>query len=82
MVLLRRKRWGNAGETSGETSGKIINLIKKNQDLTIPELAEIIGVTERSIERNIEQLKKDELVKRIGAAKGGYWQIINKKRKK
>lgn len=36
-----------------KTSGKIIEFMRKNSLITIPELAEKIGVTERSVQRNI-----------------------------
>nr|WP_319573672.1 winged helix-turn-helix transcriptional regulator [uncultured Draconibacterium sp.] len=61
-------------QTSGKTSGKILELVKENKYISIPEMAKIIGVSERSIERNIENLKNDDLLKRVGPAKGGYWK--------
>ena len=63
-------------KTSGKTSGKIIELINSNMNISIPEMAETIGVSERSIERNIENLKKKGLLQRVGPAKGGYWLVI------
>ncbi len=60
-----------------KSSGKIIRLLKENSKLTIPEMSKIIDVTERSIERNIENLKKKNVLKRIGPDKGGHWEIIN-----
>ena len=73
-----------SGEVSGKTSGKttqktrekIFELMKSNRKITIPELALEIGVTERSIERNIQKLQKDGILERIGPAKGGYWKIL------
>ncbi len=38
-------------------------------------LSIFIGVTERSIERNIQKLQKEGKLKRIGIAKGGHWQV-------
>lgn len=38
-----------------KTSGKIFALIKENNCVTIPELAEKIGVTERTVERNLQK---------------------------
>lgn len=32
--------------------------------------------TERSVERNISQLQQHEKLRRIGPAKGGYWEVI------
>ncbi|MCK4678243.1 MAG: putative DNA binding domain-containing protein [Bacteroidales bacterium] len=63
--------------TSGKTSGKILEMIKENREITIPELGEIIGVTERSIERNIQKLQKENKLQRIGPAKGGYWKVLD-----
>ena len=66
-----------SGKMSGKTSGKIIELILQNASITIPEMALKIGITERSIERNIQKLQTEGKLKRIGPAKGGYWQVIH-----
>ena len=42
-------------KTSGKTSGKILVAICDDHSKTIPELSSLIGVTERSIERNIRE---------------------------
>ena len=62
-------------KTSGKTSGKILAALKQDRYLTIPDLASMIGVTERSIERNIRKLQEQNQVRRIGPAKGGYWEV-------
>jgi len=63
-------------ETSVKTSVKIFEAIESNDRITIPELAEIIGVTTRSIERNIQNLQQEGKLVRIGSAKGEHWKII------
>ncbi len=63
-------------ETSVKTSVKIVEAIKTNDRITIPELAEIVDVTERSIERNIQNLQQNGKLVRIGPDKGGHWKII------
>jgi ATP-dependent DNA helicase RecG len=65
-----------SGKTSGKTSGKIIILMSENINITIPELASLICVTERSIERSIQALQKSKKLERIGPAKGGYWKVL------
>jgi len=62
--------------TSGKTSGKILAYIRENPDITIPELSLLLEITERSVERNISQLQKDNKLLRIGPAKGGHWKVI------
>jgi len=44
-----------------------------------PEMALQIGITERSVERNIRKLQTEGKLKRVGPAKGGYWMVINNK---
>ena len=59
-----------------KTLGKILDILKQEEHLTIPELARLIGVTERSIERNIRKLLAQGLLRRIGPAKGSHWKVI------
>lgn len=66
-----------AGTTpSGKMSGKIVRLIAEKSDITIPELAVRLKRTERTIERLINRLKADEIIGRIGPAKGGHWEVL------
>ncbi|MCK4357240.1 MAG: putative DNA binding domain-containing protein [Candidatus Cloacimonetes bacterium] len=59
-----------------KTGVNIIALIKENPLITIPELAEKIGLTVKGVEWNIKKLKEKGKLKRIGPAKGGYWKIV------
>ena len=63
------------GKTSGKTSGKILAALKQDGNLTIPELASLIGATERSIARNIKELQEQGQLRRMGPAKGGHWEV-------
>ena len=65
----------SSGKTSGKTSGKILVAVRQNARITITELAVLIGIAERSVERNIQKLQNEGLLRRIGPAKGGYWEI-------
>lgn len=49
-----------------------------NKYITIPELAELVEITERSVERNIVKLREQEKVERIGSTKSGYWRVSDK----
>ena len=63
-------------ESSEKTSEKIISEILKNTYVTISELADLTGVTTRSVERNLKKLQDSGVLKRIGPAKGGHWEVI------
>lgn len=74
---IERKLSGNASvKMSGKTSEKTLSLLKSNGNFTIPQLSDQIGVTTRSIERNLRELQKAGRPKRIGPAKGGFWEAI------
>ena len=51
-------------------------MIQSNPFITIPELATICSVNEKTIKRDIQQLKTRNLLTRIGPDKGGYWKVI------
>ncbi|MCK5146743.1 winged helix-turn-helix transcriptional regulator, partial [bacterium] len=61
---------------SVKTSVKILTAMQKKSSVTIPELADLIGVTERSIERNIRKLQDDSRLRRVGPDKGGHWEVL------
>ena len=58
-----------------ETQKKIIALLIENPKITMPVVAETLGMTKRSVESNISQLKKAGLVEREGARKNGSWVV-------
>ena len=59
-----------------KSSIMILELVYNNPAITIPEMASIIGITQRGIEKNIKKLKGQNLVQRIDGEKGGYWKLI------
>ncbi len=62
-------------KVSEKTSEKILREIRNNRDVTIAELSLVIGVTTRSVERNLKKLQESGLVARVGPAKGGHWVV-------
>ena len=61
---------------SEKTPEKILLHIKRNNQITILELSERIGVTKRTIERNLQKLQEHEKIVRVGSTKSGYWKIL------
>jgi len=60
---------------SGKVSGKILAAVRRNPGVTIPELAKLARVSTRTVERNLQQLQERSLLRRIGPAKGGHWEL-------
>jgi ATP-dependent DNA helicase RecG len=65
-------------KTVEKTVEKILDAIKSNPKITQNELAEITGLTRRGIEWNLAKLKEKGIIERIGPAKGGHWEVIEK----
>ena len=53
---------------------KIIAAIKNNPHITQDELSEAVGIARLNIIKNMKKLQEQNLIKRIGADKNGYWQ--------
>ncbi len=63
------------GEGSEKSSEKIVALIKENKSISAREMAAIIGISQRAVEKQLATLKKEKHIKRVGGAKGGHWEI-------
>ncbi len=55
---------------------KIIEIITKNRDITIAQLASLLGVTDKTIKRDIVKLKEQHRLTRVGSVKSGHWEIV------
>ncbi len=69
-------RQKSSPKSSPKSSLKIVLCMQADKNITIPEIAEQIGITERGVKKQISKLKADGKITRVGPAKGGYWKII------
>ncbi|MBO7575139.1 MAG: winged helix-turn-helix transcriptional regulator [Bacteroidales bacterium] len=65
----------NQGKTRVKTRIKIREIIGRNPEVTIQEMAKEIGVTPKTIEWHIAKMKGVE-VEREGPANGGHWILL------
>ena len=64
--------------TRQKTSDKIIEMIKKDPQITAPQIAMELGISTRGVEKNLRQLRETGTLKRVGSPTfGGYWEIVN-----
>jgi ATP-dependent DNA helicase RecG len=61
---------------SQKSSQKIMDFMQGNPMITIAELTESVGITDRAIKKQIEKLKAEGRVRRIGPDKGGHWEVV------
>ena len=69
------KNIGKRQEREEKVSGKILELCQERSTITVPEMAQIIGISERSVLRHIKALQEHDLLHRAGGRKEGYWEV-------
>ena len=55
----------------------ILGAFKSNPRATIKEVAKIAGVTSRTIDREVESLKMEGKLKRVGSSRSGHWEVYD-----
>lgn len=68
---------GFGSEKTSNSSEKILELIKQNPKISAAGIAMEIGISSRGVEKQIKKLREAGIIKRNGADKGGYWEIVN-----
>ena len=56
---------------------RLVDIIRTNAKVSIFELAKLVGVSHRTILRDIEILKTEGKLQRVGSEKAGHWIISN-----
>lgn len=59
----------------GESAAKIAGLMCEKPESTLDEIAEAIGVTRRTVEKQVKKLKEAGIVVRVGSNKSGVWKV-------
>jgi ATP-dependent DNA helicase RecG len=70
-----------AGEKTGEkarekTRDKILGLIRADAGISMEAMALSLGLTRKGVEWQVRKLKQSGLLRRVGADKGGHWEIL------
>lgn len=60
---------GNAENT------RILELMAAQTDISLPEIADCLGVSYKTVQRAVADLKKMGVIERMGGRKKGYWKI-------
>ena len=60
----------------GDSSLKILDILRINPKATLDEMANALGISRTAIKKNLDSLKDKNLVRRLGPPKGGSWEVI------
>ena len=75
-VILFKKKIGVGDNVGDNRLQRVLELIIENNQISAKQISEILNVTSRTIERDIEKLKHQNKIKRIGSEKRGYWEVL------
>lgn len=54
---------------------KVLELIRAQTDISLSEIAGRLGVSYKTVQRAVADLKKGGVIERIGGRRKGYWKI-------
>ena len=63
-------------KSSPKTENRIIELINQDAFVSTVHLGEILDISKRAVLKQIQKLKEQGRLKRVGPAKGGHWEVI------
>ena len=63
-------------KVTNKTEDLILELIRDNPNITIAQLMIKTNLSEPGVKKNLKKLKEKNMIRRVGANKDGYWEII------
>lgn len=72
-MILKTLEYSN--DSLNNTERKIISLIENNKDITLDKVVIEVGKSKRTISRCFKILKDNNIIRRIGSDKNGYWIV-------
>lgn len=54
----------------------IIDHFKTNPKTTIPELMQVLSMSDAGVRKILRLMKKDGFIRRVGPNKGGHWEVV------
>ena len=63
------------GVNEDDSRNAIIMCLKENEHISIAQLAKEIGISRRTIDRIIKQLKEEKIIEREGSSRSGRWIV-------
>ena len=82
LTLLKNKVGSKLVEKVGsklvENQLKIVLLISEDEKISKNRMSEILNISDTAVDKNILKLKNLGIIKRVGPAKGGHWEVVEK----
>ena len=66
-----------SNKVTNKTEDLMLDLIRDNPNITISQFAIKTNLSESGVQMNLRNLKDENLIRRVGSNKNGYWKIID-----
>ena len=66
---LKSKKWPEKAE-------QIINAVSEDNKITIAKLEEMLDIGHTTVKKILSEMQTEGYIRRVGADKGGYWEIV------
>ena len=73
IVTLFNRNYDGQKISANNRLERIIRYIESDDAMTADRLKELLNVSKRTVERDIEKLRKDNKIEYVGSAKDGRW---------
>ncbi len=64
-------------KSSPKTEERILELIRRDASVSTLALGAELGISKRAVLKQVDKLKEQGRLRRIGPAKGGHWEVID-----
>ena len=63
--------------TNGTNHGtnEVVNAMRENPNITLDGIAKLTGLSRRTVAREVESLKTERKIKRVGSTRSGHWEV-------
>ena len=79
-LSLEPKELKSVKEKKNRRRQAIVSLMHKDSHISMESIAEKLGVNERTIKRDIKELRESGVIERVGGDYGGEWKIVRNKK--
>lgn len=79
-LSLEPKELKSVKEKRNRRRQAIVSLMHKDSRISMESIAEKLGVNERTIKRDIKELRESGVIERVGGDYGGEWKIVRNKK--
>jgi len=76
ISLIGKNSNGTVNVESGTVNGTVFSLIQDNPKIIGEQLAQQLGMSLRTVRREMKRLKDEGYIERVGSDKAGYWVVL------